>query len=102
MARPPYDGPWPRVRKAILERDGHLCQIHGPKCKVLADCVDHIIPTSAGGAWYDPDNLRASCYPCNNDRVDRTGIGGPAWRAGWRAEQEAAAPAESAPPSREW
>jgi hypothetical protein len=73
MASPEYSGAWPRIRKAVLARDGHLCQIKGPKCKGVADQVDHIVPVSAGGPWFDKDNLRASCGPCNNARVDRSG-----------------------------
>lgn len=71
MANPPYDGPWPRVRKAILERDGYRCQIRGPRCAGAANVVDHIVPVTQGGAWYEPSNLRAACQPCNRDRVDQ-------------------------------
>lgn len=69
---PAYKGPWPRIRKAILERDQYTCQIAGPKCTTTATHVDHIIPVTQGGAWYDPTNLRASCPKCNYARIDRT------------------------------
>lgn len=69
---PAYRGPWQTVRKRILERDNHTCQIRGPKCTTTATHVDHIIPTLKGGAWYDPDNLRAACKNCNLGRIDRT------------------------------
>lgn len=69
---PAYRGAWPRVRKTILERDAHLCQIRSPKCTGHATHVDHIIPTTQGGAWWDPDNLRAACATCNYSRIDRT------------------------------
>jgi hypothetical protein len=68
---PAYRGPWSTVRKTILERDNHQCQIRAPKCTGTANHVDHIIPVLKGGAWWDPDNLRASCAHCNNQRVDR-------------------------------
>lgn len=68
---PVYRGPWPTVRKAILERDNYQCQIRSPKCTGTANVVDHIIPVLKGGAWYDPANLRAACAKCNNQRVDR-------------------------------
>lgn len=71
MAKPHYSGPWQRIRRKILERDGHLCQIRGPRCTTVATEVDHMIPDSQGGAWFDPLNLRASCAPCNNNRIDR-------------------------------
>jgi len=69
--RPEYRGAWPRVRRAILERDGHLCQIRSPKCTGHATHVDHIIPTTQGGAWWDPTNLRAACQNCNLGRIQR-------------------------------
>jgi hypothetical protein len=68
MAKKQYSGPWQRIRKQILERDSHLCQIQGPTCTQHATQVDHITPVAAGGAWYDPHNLRAACANCNNKR----------------------------------
>ena len=68
---PAYRGPWTTVRKGILNRDNHQCQIRAPKCTGIATQVDHIIPITKGGAWWDPDNLRAACAHCNNQRVDR-------------------------------
>ena len=68
---PAYRGPWTTVRKSILKRDNHQCQIRAPKCTGIATQVDHIIPITKGGAWWDPDNLRAACAHCNNQRVDR-------------------------------
>ena len=65
-----YQGPWPRVRLAILERDGWLCQIKGPGCTTRATAVDHIVPVLAGGSWYEPGNLRGVCTTCNNRRVN--------------------------------
>ena len=69
---PAYRGPWQTIRKQILNRDNHTCQIRGTRCTGTATHVDHIIPVTAGGPWWDPDNLRASCPNCNIDRVDRT------------------------------
>lgn len=68
MAKPQYDGPWRRIRLEVLERDGWRCQIIGPKCKHIADQVDHIVAIENGGSWWDKSNLRASCGPCNNGR----------------------------------
>lgn len=67
---PAYRGPWQRIRKNILTRDNHQCQIAGPKCTGTATHVDHIIPITKGGAWWDPDNLRAACKNCNLARAD--------------------------------
>lgn len=71
MAKPQYSGPWRRIRRQVLERDSHLCQIRSNGCTFAATEVDHIVPTTQGGAWFDPLNLRASCFNCNNKRVDR-------------------------------
>lgn len=65
MAAHAYAGPWPRLRLTILERDGYCCQMRGPKCKGVATTVDHIVSVANGGAWHDPDNLRAACTTCN-------------------------------------
>ena len=78
MAKAQYSGPWRRIRKQILERDNHLCQIRSDGCTVVATEVDHIVPTSKGGGWFDPTNLRGSCFSCNNKRVDRKRTEG--WR----------------------
>ena len=71
QTHPAYRGPWPRIRRTILERDGHTCQIRGPRCTTIATHVDHIIPVNSGGPWWEPDNLRASCRNCNLTRVNR-------------------------------
>lgn len=71
-----YDTPaWRRVRLLVLERDGKMCQVRGPRCELDANEVDHIIPILAGGALYDEDNLRAICGNCNKRRARRDGVG---------------------------
>jgi 5-methylcytosine-specific restriction enzyme A len=66
MARKPqYAGPWRRIRAEVLLRDGNRCQIKAQGCTQLADEVDHILPVSLGGEWFDIDNLRAACKRCN-------------------------------------
>lgn len=57
---------WRRVRAYVLRRDGYRCQLRGPGCTELATTVDHVRPLCAGGAPYDPGNLRAACGPCNS------------------------------------
>ena len=80
MARNPYKShQWKRVRGTVLERDGGRCRIQGENCKLVAEHVDHIVPIDAGGAWYDLDNLRASCAPCNLGRAARS-----KHKDGWR------------------
>ena len=69
MARKPwYEGPWRTVRRQILERDNHVCQIGSAGCTRTATEVDHIQPVSMGGAWFEADNLRAACSWCNGQR----------------------------------
>lgn len=80
MAQPQYSGPWKRVRRVVLERDGHRCQIAGPNCTGHADQVDHITPVELGGAWFDLDNLRAACRRCNVGAGNRSRL--EAWRNG--------------------
>jgi 5-methylcytosine-specific restriction protein A len=67
--KPQYGGQWKTVRLEVLARDKHKCQIAGTKCTTIADQVDHIIPVAYGGAWWDLDNLRASCRNCNLGRI---------------------------------
>jgi 5-methylcytosine-specific restriction protein A len=68
MRKPHYSGPWRTVRRQILERDSYICQIQTAGCLGHADQVDHIVPIARGGEWWNPDNLRAACRKCNNDR----------------------------------
>lgn len=75
-----YGGRWRRVRAGILVRDGGLCQIKGPGCTTAATDVDHIIPTDAGGDWYDAGNLRAACRTCNQKR--KVSRGSRNWQSG--------------------
>jgi HNH endonuclease len=65
----------PGVREAILERDRHLCAYCGDK----ATHVDHRIPAVRGGS-NDPDNLAASCPPCN---FSKGALSEEEWFAGW-------------------
>lgn len=52
------------LRLAVMSRDGHRCQIAGPRCTVAAVEVDHIVPWSEGGS--DAlDNLQAVCPECH-------------------------------------
>jgi len=71
MTKPQYAGRWRTVRKAVLARDGCVCQINAPGCTVRATQVDHIIPVCRdleGHLWLEPDNLRAACANCNRAR----------------------------------
>jgi 5-methylcytosine-specific restriction endonuclease McrA len=57
---------WQQLRKAVLARDGYYCQIQGPRCKLAASTVDHIVPSSQRpDLFWEQSNLRAACRPCN-------------------------------------
>ena len=64
-AASPYGRAWPKVRLAVLARDGWRCRIESPVCTGRATEVDHIVRLADGGDWWDPANLRAACQPCN-------------------------------------
>lgn len=52
----------PRLRAAILERDGRHCR----HCGATEDLsIDHIVPERLGGTQ-DPDNLQVLCRSCNS------------------------------------
>jgi 5-methylcytosine-specific restriction endonuclease McrA len=57
---------WQKLRKAVLARDGHLCQIQGPRCRGYATSVHHLVPSSqAPDLFWEPTNLVAACGRCN-------------------------------------
>ena len=56
---------WKKLRLAVLNRDSHQCQIRGANCRGAANTVNHRLAVSEGGAFFDPENLEASCGACN-------------------------------------
>jgi len=57
---------WQKLRKAVLARDGHVCQIRGPRCRGYATSVHHLIPSShAPELFWEPSHLVAACGRCN-------------------------------------
>jgi 5-methylcytosine-specific restriction endonuclease McrA len=72
---------WQRLRLAVLQRDGRVCQIAGPKCTGFADTAHHLVPSSvAPERFFDPSNLVAACRRCNYS-------GGPSVRSGNRTNR---------------
>ncbi len=58
------------IRPRVLARDGHRCQIRGPKCTGHASHVDHVVPVVEDPTKaLDPTNCRAACGPCNQGRT---------------------------------
>ena len=61
-----YGSAWDRLRKVILARDGHLCQVCMTKGRTTpATHCDHILSKAQGGTD-DLSNLRAICRPCHD------------------------------------
>jgi 5-methylcytosine-specific restriction enzyme A len=57
---------WQKLRKAVLARDGYVCQIGGLRCRGEATSVHHLIPSSqAPELFWEPTNLVAACGRCN-------------------------------------
>ena len=60
-ANPP-DATWRRVRRAVLARDGGVCQIRAAGCTHRATEVDHVL---GRGVSERLEDLRAACRSCN-------------------------------------
>src|SRR5262249_42336227 len=43
-----------------------MCMIEGPRCRIVANTVDHIVPVALGGDFWAPENLRAACGARNS------------------------------------
>ena len=52
---------WAVVREAALARDGYACV----RCGAPAQEVDHRVPISQGGDFYDLDGLDSLCRACH-------------------------------------
>lgn len=59
-----------RSRKAILSRDGYVCQYCNTRFEEPLLNLDHVIPRDLGGrtAW---ENLVCSCIKCNSKKANR-------------------------------
>jgi 5-methylcytosine-specific restriction endonuclease McrA len=78
----PYDRhAWKTLRLQIGQRDSWCCQVveDGRVCGAPAREVDHIIPLSKGGAWYDPSNLRLACSRHQRQQGGRLGAAAAGW-----------------------
>ncbi|MBV9535751.1 MAG: HNH endonuclease [Solirubrobacterales bacterium] len=53
-----------RLRREILDRDGHTCQL----CGAPATDVDHVVPLAAGGDDH-PSNLASLCRSCHRRKT---------------------------------
>ena len=57
-----------RINRAVMLRDGGLCQAQLPGCTVLAVMVDHVVALSEGGAD-GMDNRQAICTQCHGTKT---------------------------------
>ena len=55
---------WAKVRRVVLARDHHTCQLQYVGCTRRATQVDHKLSRMLGGSD-DLDNLQAVCGWCN-------------------------------------
>ncbi|MCX5584235.1 HNH endonuclease [Streptomyces erythrochromogenes] len=60
-----------RLRYEILRRDNHTCRYCGASAPDVPLRVDHVTPVALGGTD-TPDNLVASCEPCNSGKSSAT------------------------------
>ncbi len=60
-----------RLRYEILRRDNHTCRYCGASAPDVPLRVDHVTPVALGGTD-TPDNLVASCEPCNSGKSSST------------------------------
>jgi hypothetical protein len=57
---------WQRLRRAVLARDGRVCQIEGPNCRGYANSAHHVLPSSTHPhMFFAPENVVAACGACN-------------------------------------
>lgn len=64
-----YTARWRRVRKRYASRNPMCEDCLAAGRAVPLDVVDHVIPLAAGGAAFDPRNLRSLCNPCHGKKT---------------------------------
>lgn len=65
-----YD--WQTIRREIILRDLYTCQT----CREIIEKdhemeIDHILPVSLGGDYFDRENLQLLCYECHGKKTRR-------------------------------
>ncbi|MFG2792601.1 HNH endonuclease [Streptomyces sp. NPDC048419] len=69
-ARVARRGPSARLRRIVLERDGHACVRCGSQAGAVTLSLAYVVPISQGGT-VDTDNLITLCAKCNADRTSQ-------------------------------
>jgi 5-methylcytosine-specific restriction protein A len=68
------DAKWRKLRRFILKRDNHRCQIRFVgTCIGVATEVDHKLRVTLGGTDH-PSNLQAACRPCHLAKSSDEGL----------------------------
>ncbi len=57
------------MRRRLFDRDGSACCHCGRPLDWESATFEHVVPKSRGGA-FSLENLRLSCFDCNNERGD--------------------------------
>ena len=77
-----YTYRWQKYSVWFLKQpDNQICKLRfDARCKLRAECVDHIVPPSGPDdpLFWDPTNHQASCLICNSIKGQRT-IRGTEW-----------------------
>lgn len=74
----PYSTPaWRRLRNFAIARDNGLCQscLEVGRMEPFSD-VDHKVPISQGGKFYDINNLQCLCAVCHKEKSAKEGRAG--------------------------
>lgn len=56
---------WRKVRKQVLDRDAHTCQLRHPGCETDAAEVHHLGGVKRRDDYDNPDLCIAVCPPCH-------------------------------------
>lgn len=69
-----YGAAWRRLRDAVMQRDGGLCQTCREQGRVtVAVQVDHIVPKTDDGTD-DESNLQAICADCHKSKTAKEAL----------------------------
>jgi 5-methylcytosine-specific restriction endonuclease McrA len=63
------------VRRRVLDRDNHTCQLQFAGCTIVATEIDDVVPVSALGdvtrEELTDDNRQAACHHCHHIKTEQ-------------------------------
>jgi 5-methylcytosine-specific restriction endonuclease McrA len=62
----------PRIRRQVLRRDRHVCQIQGPNCSYVATEVDHV----GSPEDHRPESLQSAYRTCHGEKTKQQAAAG--------------------------